>query len=85
MPKVGDHFRLSSLVNHLNFIWGRHDVVKVAPTLVQMKIGEIVIGDGTESSPDAGSNAIYFKPDDTKIIVIAVASAGASSSTRHIT
>jgi len=85
VPRVGDHFSLLSLVRHLNHIWGKNDVVKVAPTLNQMSIGELVIGDGTESDPDSGSNAIYFKPDATKIVVISVAAGGGSSATRHIT
>ena len=85
MPRVGDHFSIASLVRHLNHIWGQNDVGKVAPTINQMSRGEIVVGDGTESDPDAGSNAIYFKPDSAKIVVIAVAAGGGSMATRHIT
>ena len=40
------------------------------PILGDMKVGEVAIGNGSESSPSAGSHAIYFKPNDTQIVVL---------------
>ena len=58
-------------------------VFTAAPSLEEMEIGEIALGDGTESSPAAGSDALYFRPDASKIVVIS--SNGSSLATRSIT
>jgi hypothetical protein len=54
-----------------------------APSLEEMEIGEMALGDGTESSPAAGSDALYFRPDSSKIVVIS--SNGSTLATRNIT
>ncbi len=64
-------------------LWGRHQIFTTAPALAAMKVGELAFGDGTESSPAAGSDAIYFKPDASKICVIATN--GTNSAVRNIT
>jgi len=59
------------------------EVFYTAPALEEMEIGEVAIGAGTESSPSASSNALYFKPDSATIVVIA--SDGSTVATRNIT
>ncbi len=58
-------------------------VFTTAPLLEEMEIGEIALGDGTEASPAAGSDALYFRPDSSKIVVIS--SNGSTLATRFIT
>lgn len=82
-PGFIDNFQI--FMRRVNELWGLHKVVTSAPALANMDIGELWLGDGSESSPDAGSNALYFKVDAGKIIVIAVANGGGSTATRHIT
>ena len=77
---------VSSLIEYqsvVNELWGKHQIFTTAPTLAQMNMGELAFGDGTEASPAAGSDAVYFKPDAAKIAVIA--SDGATLATRFIT
>lgn len=83
MPKPGFQLSLPSYMSRVEEVWGIKEVVASAPVLADMDVGEIFIGDGTESSPAAGSNAIYFKPDSATIVVIA--SNGSSLATRNIT
>ncbi|MFZ5906266.1 MAG: hypothetical protein ACOYVJ_02505, partial [Nitrospirota bacterium] len=56
------------------------DVVSAAPALANMAIGSIKLGDGTETG---GADALYFKPDATKICVIYTN--GTTVGTRNIT
>jgi hypothetical protein len=83
MPRPGFQLSLPSYMSRVEEVWGIKEVVASAPALADMAVGEIFIGDGTESSPAAGSNAIYFKPDSATIVVIA--SNGSSLATRNIT
>jgi hypothetical protein len=68
--------QVAELINKLQ-------VFLTAPSLEEMEIGEIALGDGTEASPAAGSDALYFRPDSSKIVVIS--SNGSSLATRTIT
>lgn len=45
-------------------------VYTTPPILGDMKIGEIAIGNGSESSPSADSHALYYKPNESTIVVI---------------
>ena len=84
MARIFGHYsNLFDIVKRLNHIWGVSDIVTTAPALADMRVGTVLMGDGTESSPAAGSDALYFKPDAAKIVVIA--SNGSSLATRHIT
>lgn len=64
-------------------MWGLVTVFTTAPALADMKVGEVALGNATESSPAAGSHALYFKPLSTKIMVIATN--GTNTATRAIT
>ena len=84
---IGQQDNIEELITRLQTMEGmlKLRVFTTAPTLAQMDVGEMAIGDGSEASPDAGSNAIYYKPDETKIVVNSTAAAGGSQSQRHIT
>lgn len=45
-------------------------IYEVPPILGDMKVGEIAIGNGSESEPSEGSHAIYYKPNDEQIVVL---------------
>jgi len=60
----------------------RAHVFTSAPSLESMEVGESAFGNGTESLPSAGSDALYYKPDKDKIVCLA--SDGDSFSVRFI-
>jgi len=60
----------------------RDHVFTSAPSLESMEVGESAYGNATESSPSAGSHALYFKPNRDEIVVLSFD--GVSFSTRYI-
>jgi hypothetical protein len=80
---LGPQPNLESLLTVLDERIGRIPVVTTRPDLGDMEVGELWAGDGTESSPAAGSNAIYIKVDSATIMV--VRTNGTSIEGAHIT
>jgi hypothetical protein len=70
MPHIGAHDTINSLITRLDDLVGLTHTVTVAPALGDMEVGEIWIGDATESSPASGSDALYIKINEATIMVV---------------
>lgn len=67
---IGPQPSLDGLLTVLEERISTFPIVTTAPALGDMDVGEIWIGDATESSPAAGSDAVYIKINDATIMVI---------------
>lgn len=67
----------------VNQLWQIQHVFTTAPALEDMDVGQVALGDGTESAPASGSDAIYYKPDNAKIVC--TSTNGSSIAVRFIT